>query len=300
MKPSSTVFFPSSASASEVFLKNKKITLQSILFPVFKWVLIAHGVFILLIFLLCLLYQFVNPPGSTLMAYRKIFFKHQVKSVQFVPLKKIPWALRTMTVELEDSNFYRHHGIDPAAIQDAMRRNRLMGKNYFGASTIDQQLSRTLFLVPKKNFFRKYLEGIIALEMDFVMKKDRILELYLNSIEWGRGIFGIGRAARYYYNKDVGSLDREEMIRLITILSSPVKYGPDDIGRMRILQQRYDFLEGLTFGVSNTILSNTNELELTNAEVELSNTVSVETNPESISNETPEAQNLEEGAPGTE
>ena len=102
-------------------------------------------------------------------------------------------------IRLEDYRFYSHHGVDLGAIRDAWMINSSIGRTAVGGSTIPMQLARNLFLTPRKTYLRKYVEALIALEMSLVLPKDRILELYLNVIEWGKGIFGIGAASAYYF-----------------------------------------------------------------------------------------------------
>jgi hypothetical protein len=105
------------------------------------------------------------------------------------------------------------------------------------------QLARNLFLTPRKTYFRKYMEALIALEMDLVMPKDRILELYLNYIEWGKGIFGIGAASSHYYGAGVGALGLDELRRLVTIITNPLRYDVQTFYRSAQMAQRYAFLE---------------------------------------------------------
>lgn len=210
-----------------------------------KIALIAHGVFFAVVFVLIAGISVFNPPVNSLMIYRKLVYNYKIRPVRYVPLKQVPKDLTAMLIRLEDCNFFRHFGLDPVAIRDAVNLNLKMKKRYAGGSTIDQQLARTLFLYPKKTYVRKYLEMLIALEMNLFMTKDRILELYLNSVEWGKGIFGIQNASYYYFNKGVTELDRDEMMRLVTILPSPVKYNPTNFMNMRIMSQRYLFLKAV-------------------------------------------------------
>jgi monofunctional biosynthetic peptidoglycan transglycosylase len=147
-----------------------------------------------------------------------------------------------MAVRVEDGTFYEHHGIVPAAIKHAYQLNKGFGEPVYGGSTITMQTARTIFLVPEKSYLRKYLEVIIALEMEAVLGKDRILELYFNYAEWGKGIFGIEAASRSHYKTGVVSLSRDQAIRLVTLLSSPIRYTPYDFGRNGILQSRYAYL----------------------------------------------------------
>jgi membrane peptidoglycan carboxypeptidase len=147
-----------------------------------------------------------------------------------------------MLVRLEDYTFYQHHGIDLQAIKDAARVNRIIGRPLYGGSTITQQLARTLYLTPDKSYARKYVEAILALCMEMVLRKERILELYFNYVEWGPGVYGIGAAAAYHYGKDVRSLTVDEYRRLLTLLSSPLRYGVTSFERSRLLAERYSYL----------------------------------------------------------
>jgi len=164
------------------------------------------------------------------------------RPVRYVPLKQIPVSIRWMLVNLEDYTFYQHHGIDLEAIRGAVRVNKIIGYPLYGGSTITQQLARSLYLTPHKNYVRKYVEAIIALSLEAILGKDRILELYFNYVEWGPGVYGIGAAAAYHFKKDVRSLSLDEYRRLLTLLSSPIRYTVWDFGRSRLLAERYSFL----------------------------------------------------------
>jgi len=209
-----------------------------------KIIIIAHLAFIIFISLFCLIFRFVNPPFTAIMLYRNIFYHYRIKPVAFVRLSNIPAPMRWMVLRLEDSNFYTHFGIDLGAISGAIQRDRAFGRLYFGGSTITQQLSRTIFLTPDKSFFRKYLEAITALDMNIIIPKNRVLELYFNYAEWGKGIFGVQRASWYYYDKSLSSLNYDEMARLCVILSSPIRYNPYNFSGRLILMQRYSALVG--------------------------------------------------------
>ena len=155
--------------------KRQKINLVK---EFFKVIIIVHLVFLGIILVFSLLYSFLNPPFSTLRLYRAWVNKYHNKPVKYIPLKRIPPEIRMMVLEVEDGNFYKHIGIDVSAIYDAIQVNRKLHRKFFGGSTITQQLARTLFLVPEKSFFRKYLEALIAIEMDLVIKKDRVFQLH--------------------------------------------------------------------------------------------------------------------------
>jgi len=128
------------------------------------------------------------------------------------------------------------------AFRRAQQLNEKIGKPMYGGSTITMQVARTLFLVPTKSYLRKYLEVIAALELEAILSKDRILELYFSYAEWGKGIFGIERASRVYYGKGIASITADQAARLIALLSSPIKYTPSTLYRSTILRQRYSYL----------------------------------------------------------
>lgn len=202
----------------------------------------AHWLLLVVVIASSLAWSFVRPPATLLMAYRWASTGTPVRSLRYVPLEKVPRTVRTMLVRLEDYTFYEHHGIDFAAIKDAIRVNRIVGWPMYGGSTITQQLARTLYLTPHKSYLRKYLEAIIALTMEPILGKERILELYLNYVEWGPGVWGIGAAAAYHFGKDARSLTVDEYRRLLTLLSSPVRYGVWNFDRNRLLAERYAYL----------------------------------------------------------
>jgi monofunctional biosynthetic peptidoglycan transglycosylase len=201
-----------------------------------------HLVFILSTSLCLFLFKYINPGATTLMLYRKYLYSYKIQPPRYLPLEKIPKAIQTMTIKVEDGDFYNHHGIIPAAIKNAWKLNQQFGEPVYGGSTITMQTARTIFLVPEKSYIRKYLEAIIALEMEILLGKKRILELYFNYAEWGKGIFGIETASRYHYKAGVRSIYTDQAIRLVTLLSSPIRYGPYNFQRNGILRSRYNYL----------------------------------------------------------
>jgi monofunctional biosynthetic peptidoglycan transglycosylase len=147
-----------------------------------------------------------------------------------------------MVVRLEDGHFWTHPGIRLGAIRDAYRVNRDIGYALYGGSTITQQLTRNLFLTPRKAYFRKYLEAIAALCVDLVLPKARILELYLNVIEWGKGTFGIGAASARYFGVTPSALGLDQQRRLIAVLPNPLHYDVSTLLGNRQLAIRYEYL----------------------------------------------------------
>jgi len=150
-------------------------------------------------------------PGSVTLAWR--------------PLEKMAPALRESVVTAEDANFTVHHGLDFREMESSWKKNRRKKKYARGFSTITMQLARNLFLTPRKNLLRKALEIGIALEMELVLPKNRILELYLNLIEWGEGVYGAEAASQYYFKTSAASLSPEQAVFLASIIPSPRKWG---------------------------------------------------------------------------
>jgi monofunctional biosynthetic peptidoglycan transglycosylase len=112
----------------------------------------------------------------------------------------------------------------------------------YGGSTLSMQTARTLFLVPFKSYFRKYLEAIVTVELELFLSKRRILELYYSYAEWGKGIFGIQAASYAYFGAPVTRISDENYIKLVSLLSSPLRYTPDTLARNSLLAWRYQFL----------------------------------------------------------
>jgi monofunctional glycosyltransferase len=205
-------------------------------------VIAGHAVLILLVLAASLVLLRWNPPVTALMLYRGITVHQKARPIRFVPLRQIPRVARSMVIRLEDYRFYSHHGVDLGAIRDAWVINSTIGRTAVGGSTIPMQLARNLFLTPRKTYLRKYMEALIALEMGLVLPKDRVLELYLNCIEWGKGIFGIGAASAYYFKTGVGGLGLDELRRLATIITNPLRYDVLTFPKSAQMSQRYAYL----------------------------------------------------------
>lgn len=180
-----------------------------------------------------------NPEYGSLMLYRERYFNTVNKPLVYTPLKELPPGLVKMVISTEDYHFYEHAGVDVEAMRRALIINWKVGYRMYGGSTITQQLARTLFLTPGKFLLRKYLELLISLEMEVILGKDRILELYLNYAEWGKGVYGIGAAAQHYYQRDVNQLNVDQIARLIALLANPVTYNPETLFTHKLLSNRY-------------------------------------------------------------
>jgi monofunctional biosynthetic peptidoglycan transglycosylase len=139
--------------------------------------------------------------------------------------------LRGAVVTSEDDNFYRHDGVDWDALRAALERDRKEGKLAMGGSTITMQLARNLYLSPSKNPLRKVKEILIARRLEKELGKRRILELYLNVVEWGKGIFGCEAAARAYFGKACADLSPDEAVAMAVVLPNPRRWDPSKPGR---------------------------------------------------------------------
>ncbi len=142
----------------------------------------------------------------------------------WVPYGKISPHLKRAVVVAEDAKFIEHEGFDWEAIDKAMERNRQRGKVVAGASTISQQVAKNLFLSPARTPWRKGQEAIITVMIEHVLGKRRILELYLNVIEWGDGVFGAEAAARHYFGTGAAGLGPEAAARLAAMIPNPRFY----------------------------------------------------------------------------
>lgn len=206
-------------------------------------ILWCHVVFILFALFFSLLYSILPPGISTLHVYRR--WVDGIKPrypVRFVALKQLDPNLTEMLIAAEDGNFPVHRGIDIESMKQAWQINRQLGYYAAGASTLTQQLARTLFLFPKKWLVRKYAEIWLAISMELVMPKKRIIELYVNVVEWGPGIYGIDAAARHWFKKPATALGVDELARLVAILPNPLDYTPHSFWRHPDLRWRWQYL----------------------------------------------------------
>lgn len=151
-------------------------------------------------------------------------FYHQRRTV--VPLSSMPDHLIKAVLAVEDSDFYKHRGLDFSGIARAMWRNIMAGRIKEGGSTITQQLSKLLFFTPERSFMRKLKEAILALRIERRYTKDEILELYLNQVYLGGGAYGVESASRRYFGKGVSDLNLAEASLIAGLLRAPSAYSP--------------------------------------------------------------------------
>jgi monofunctional biosynthetic peptidoglycan transglycosylase len=186
--------------------------------------------------------KWINPPTTMVQIQRRveaaIHRRPYRRRYVFVPLQHISKDLQHAVIASEDERFYQHHGIDWTELNKVVDRDLDRGKLGRGASTITQQLVKNLFLTTSRSVVRKAVEFTITPAADLILGKQRVLELYLNVIEWGPGIYGAEAAASYYYSMPAARLGREESARLAAVIPSPLTRKP-----ARMEQLSADILE---------------------------------------------------------
>ena len=216
---------------------------RSIWLRIIRFIVIIHLCYWVIIAFFSLLYNFVNPPVTPLMLQRYLVRGYPVHKRYYAPLEKIPERTQSMLIAIEDANFYKHFGFEWKMVKEAYQRNKKAGKIRFGASTISNQLARTIFLTTNRSYLRKYLEIQATVIMEICMSKKRMLERYFNYVEWGKGIYGIETASRYYYGKSCRNLTRTQTMKLISILTNPLRYTPETYYKSASARQRYSLLQ---------------------------------------------------------
>lgn len=151
--------------------------------------------------------------------------KHHHPQIRWAPFNQISQNLKKAVVTAEDSRFYQHDGIDFEELKKSIEKNIKVKSYARGASTITMQLAKNLYFSSSKNIFRKVGEIIVAKKIERDLEKNRILELYLNVIEWGKGIYGIDAASRHYFNTSPARLSAHQAAFLAAIIPNPVKWG---------------------------------------------------------------------------
>jgi monofunctional biosynthetic peptidoglycan transglycosylase len=182
------------------------------------------------------------PKKTAFMEYREKEWQSQGKKKkivqQWVPLSQIPPYVIKAVIIAEDDKFWTHEGFDYEAMQKAIKKDIKKRKFALGGSTISQQLAKNLYLTPSKNPVRKIKEAILTWRLERNLSKKRIIELYLNCIEWGDGLFGIEAAARYHFGKTVSELTAQEAAKLAAALPNPIRYNPT--GPSKFIESRAD------------------------------------------------------------
>ncbi|MGC9947850.1 MAG: monofunctional biosynthetic peptidoglycan transglycosylase [Bryobacteraceae bacterium] len=224
--------------ARAVAPKRKRSLWRRILF----WVAAPAAGFYALCLTALLGLKWIDPPTTMVQIQRRVEAamrrRPYRKRYVCVPLGRISKDLQHAAIASEDERFYQHHGIDWTELHKAVDRDLDRGKLGRGASTITQQLVKNLFLTTSRSVVRKAVEFTLAPPADLILGKRRVLELYLNVIEWGPGIYGAEAAASEYYGIPAARLGREESARLAAVIPSPLRRKP-----ARMEQMSGDILE---------------------------------------------------------
>jgi monofunctional glycosyltransferase len=198
-----------------------------------KWVKRIFGAFVVLL-LLVMLYDLyrafrLRSLDPTTSSFREIRETEGVatKGFTFVPITQISPNLVRAVISGEDQRFWEHNGLDINALQKAMVKNLTEGEVIRGGSTITQQLAKNLFLHEGRSYTRKAHEAYLTLLLEAMLSKERIMELYLNVIEWGEGVYGAEAAAQYYFRHGAKTLSKDEAAHLAAMIPNPrTAYNP--------------------------------------------------------------------------
>ena len=187
--------------------------------------------------------RYIDPPTTGVQIQRRVesFFTAGTykKRQTFVPLRRISPQLQHAVIAAEDGNFYKNYGIDWGQVRQVIEDSADAGEVTRGASTITQQLVKNLFFTTHRNPVRKAFEYTLAPMAVMILGRNRVLELYLNVIEWGPGVFGAEAAAEYHYHTSAAALNREQAARLAAILPSPRRRKPERMNQYSaIIQDR--------------------------------------------------------------
>jgi monofunctional biosynthetic peptidoglycan transglycosylase len=198
---------------------------------VLRVALLLLGAYFALCVALLGVYRFLNPPVTGVQLERRaeaLFGRraYQVRKTN-VAYSRLPEHVGRAVVAAEDGRFWRHSGFDFVEMRDA-GSELLDGDMPRGASTITQQLMKNLFGTTSRNPVRKVFEMALTPVGELLLGKERILELYLNNVEWGPGVFGIDAAARYHYGTSAQGLSRAQAAGLAALLPNPLKRTPDN------------------------------------------------------------------------
>lgn len=214
--------------------KARKPSRKRLFLSILRWLVIAAALLWSLAALTLVAARWIDPPTTAVQMQRHVqaWTRHAPyrKRYSFIPLNQISPNLQHAVIAAEDANFYQHHGFDWGQIQLAAQED-LEGGRMRGASTLTQQLVKNLLFGTGRSFLRKGAEATLVPVAEVVLGKRRILELYLNVVEWGPGVYGAESACRYYDGASARNLGRDEAARLAAILPAPLRRRPERMNR---------------------------------------------------------------------
>ncbi|MBC7389390.1 MAG: monofunctional biosynthetic peptidoglycan transglycosylase [Opitutaceae bacterium] len=228
-KANKTSFKPKPVTAKSLKSSKTKKSGSGFVKKVLTWVQRIFFTLLLTSFGLTFIYRYINPPFTPLMLIRtseQIYKAEKIKwKYKWVDLKDMSPFVAKAALAAEDQKFYDHNGFDFDAIYTAFQTNQF-SKKIRGGSTITQQTAKNVFLWPGRSWLRKGLEAYFTFLIEFMWPKERILEIYLNVIEMGKGVYGAEAAANTYYYKSCKNLTKAESAAIASIFPLPLKWDP--------------------------------------------------------------------------
>ena len=208
-----------------------KSSKKSLFGKIIRWIKILVIAFFVTSILTVILYRFVNPPFTPLMVIRAVEMKFDGDEMKidkkWISIKEISPNMLRAIITSEDQNFKNHSGFDFNAIQKAAEHNSQENVRVIkGASTISQQTAKNVFLWPHRDWVRKGLETYFTVLIELFWSKERIMEFYLNVIEFGKVIYGIEAASQFYYHKSAHDLSMKQAASTAAIVPCPLKWSP--------------------------------------------------------------------------
>ena len=198
-----------------------------------RWLLLLVGSFYVVCLLALFYFKWLPPLLTTVQVQRHIEGIFSVRTLyQTVPFRSVfelPQHLAHAAVTAEDARFFDHGGIDWRELETLLERAKNRGHLTRGGSTITQQLVKNLFLTTHRSLLRKALEFTLTPLAEMVLSKERILELYLNVVEWGPGVYGVEAAAQFHYGISASRLTRAQSARLVACLPAPLERRPENM-----------------------------------------------------------------------
>jgi monofunctional biosynthetic peptidoglycan transglycosylase len=236
-------------------LPSDRAIASAMIVRIFRWVFRLVAFCILASVALVIIYRIVDPPITPLMLIRPMEGIAQGDLVgidkHWVSIDDVNPALLRSVIAAEDGRFFTHNGIDWKAVDQAQKRNeRSKGKKVYGASTITMQCARNVFLWQGRNYVRKALEVYFTYLMEFFWGKKRILEVYVNVIEWGDGIYGVEAASQKYFGIPASQLSARQAALLASVLPNPRKWSP--AAPTGYINGRASMIQGRASGVGLT------------------------------------------------
>jgi monofunctional biosynthetic peptidoglycan transglycosylase len=195
---------------------------------ILKWVFRFFIFFLIFTIIPVISYKFIHPPATPLMFLRALDMKADGNSVnlsyKWIPIKEMSPYLFQAAIAAEDDRFLTHNGFDLDAMELAFESNQKNEKRIKGGSTISQQTAKNVFLWPHRDYLRKGLEAWFTVLIEQIWGKERIMEVYMNVVELGDGIFGVEAASQKYFKKSAAKLTRNEAAALVAVLPNPHIY----------------------------------------------------------------------------